>query len=93
MKRRDPVLDPLPKWRQWLARGRHQWARSKDRRSNGYRNLKKAGRRGLTLAISMAGATLVSFGAYQIYAPAGYLTAGLLLWALQWNHGNEEGQG
>jgi hypothetical protein len=41
----------------------------------------------------MAGATLVSFGAYQIYAPAGYLTAGLLLWALQWNHGNEEGQG
>lgn len=91
MKKRDPDLTPLPRWKQRQREMLAWWRRSRDRRRNGYRNLRKAGRRGLTLAISLVGAILVSFGVYRIYAPAGYLAAGLLLWALQWNHGNTEG--
>jgi hypothetical protein len=41
----------------------------------------------------MAGATLISYGAYLIYVPAGYLVGGLLLWGIQWNYGTEEGDG
>jgi hypothetical protein len=41
----------------------------------------------------MLGVMLVSFGVYSIYAPAGYVVGGVLLWALQWNYGQEEGDG
>lgn len=92
-KKRDPLLDPLPKWRQRQARLVAWWQRSRDQRRNAYRNLKKAGRKGLTLAISVVGATLVSYCAWLIYAPAGYGVAGLLLWAIQWNYGDERGSG
>lgn len=91
-RKRDPLLDPQPKWRQIQARLVAWWRRSRDSRRNAYRNLKKAGRKGLTLAISVVGATLVSFGVWSVYAPAGYITAGALLWAIQWNYG-EEGDG
>lgn len=41
----------------------------------------------------MLGAILVSFGVWSAYHPAGYIVAGLLLWAIQWNYGKEEGSG
>lgn len=50
------------------------------------------GRRALTLAISLLGAMLVSYGVWQVYAPAGFVTGGILLWAVQWNYG-EGGKG
>jgi hypothetical protein len=91
--KRDPDLDPLPMWRQRQARMVAWWRRSRDRRQTAYRNVRKTGARALTLAISMLGVMLVSFGVYSIYAPAGYVVGGVLLWALQWNYGQEEGDG
>ncbi len=83
--RNDPK--PLPKYRQHMARLRAWWLRSRNQRKRALSHLTSAGRKGLTLAISGAGATLVSFGVYQIYAPAGYIAGGLLLWIIQWNYG------
>lgn len=93
MKKRDPLLDPLPWWKQRRAALVAWWRRSKDARQRTLKNLGNAGRRGLTLAISLVGATLVSYGAWMIYAPAGYLVAGGLLWAIQWNYGDEGSDG
>lgn len=92
-KKRDPLLDPLPKWKQRRAALVAWWHRSRDQRRIAYRNLKKAGRKGLTLAISMVGATLVSYGVWTVYPPAGYIAAGTLLWIIQWNYGDERGEG
>lgn len=36
---------------------------------------------------------LVAYGVWSVYQPAGYVTAGLLAWALQWNYGDEGGNG
>lgn len=36
---------------------------------------------------------LVAYGLWDVYAPAGYVTGGILLWAIQWNYGDKEGQG
>ena len=93
MKKRDPLLDPLPRWKQYRARLVAWWRRSRDARQRTLKSLGNAGRKGLTLAISLVGATLVSYGAWMIYAPAGYLIAGLLLWAIQWNYGDEGSDG
>lgn len=92
-KKRDPLLDPLPKWKQHRARLVAWWRRSRDQRRNAYTSLKKAGRKGLTLAISVVGATLVSYGVWSVHHPAGYVTAGVLLWAVQWNYGDEGSDG
>lgn len=86
-RRRDPLLDPLPKWQQRRRSLVAWWRRSRDQRRTALRTLRKKGRRALTLAISMLGAILVSYGVHQVYAPAGFVTAGLLLWAIQWNYG------
>lgn len=86
-------LTPLPKWRQHQARMVSWWRRSRDARVKSARNLRKAARKGLTLAISLAGATLISYGVWSVHRPAGYAVAGLLLWAVQWNYGEEEGDG
>lgn len=93
MKKRDSGLDPLPKWKQRRAALVAWWRRSRDRRLRTLKNLGKAGRRGLTLAISMLGAILVAYGTWTVYAPAGWIVAGGLLWAIQWNYGDEEGSG
>lgn len=93
MKKRDPLLDPLPKWRQRQAWMVAWWHRSRDKRQAAFKTFKSQGRKGLTLAISMVGAILVSYCAWLIYTPAGYGVGGLLLWAIQWNYGNEEGDG
>lgn len=47
----------------------------------------------MTLAISMVGVTLVSYGVWSVHHPSGYAVAGLLLWAVQWNYGDKEGDG
>ena len=93
MKKRDPLLDPLPKWKQNRARLVAWWRGSRDRRRTALQNTKKTGRRALTLAISVVGGTLVSFGVWSTYAPAGYITGGILLWAIQWNYGDEGSDG
>jgi hypothetical protein len=93
MTKRDPLLDPQPVWRRKRAELVAWWQRSREARQRTLKNLGNAGRRGLTLAISLVGATLVSYGAWMIYAPAGYLVAGGLLWAIQWNYGDEGSDG
>jgi hypothetical protein len=93
MKKRDPDLTPLPVWKQHRARLVAWWRRSSDRRQRALKDLRKAGRRGLTLAISVVGATLVSYGVWDMYPPAGFVTGGALLWAIQWNYGSEGSDG
>lgn len=84
---------PLPRWKQRQRALVASWRRSRDRRQSAYRNLKNAARRGLTLAISVVGATLVSYAAWSVYDPAGYAIGGLLIWAIQWNYGDREDKG
>lgn len=84
---RDPDLIPLPVWRQKLARYRDQWRRSKDRRHRAWVTLQSAVTLALTLAFTLGGATLISFGVYRMYAPAGYITGGIMCWLLQWAAG------
>ena len=90
MKKPDD-LTPQPGWKQRRDRLAAWWNRSRDSRARKRDSLKKAGRKGLTLAISMVGAILVSYGAWTIYAPAGYIVGGLLTWAVQWNYGEGDG--
>lgn len=87
--KRDSDLTPLPAWKQRQKALVAAWRRSRDSRVRRYATLRNAGRRGLTLAISVVGAMLVSFAVWQMYAPAGYAVGGLLVWALQWNYGKE----
>ena len=91
--RTDPDLTPLPVWKQRQRALVAWWRRSRDRRRTAYQGLRKAGARALTLAISMVGATLISYGVWSVYAPAGYVVAGVLVWAIQWNYGEEESDG
>ncbi len=86
-------LRPQPRWCRARDRMVAWWRRSRNSRRNAYTNLKKAGRRGLTLAISVLGATLVSYGVWSVHHPTGYIIAGALLWAIQWNYGDERGDG
>ena len=92
MKKRDEFT-PQPVWKQKRAALVAWWRRSRDRRRNATQNLAKAGRTGLTIAISVVGATLISYGVWSVHRPAGLLVAGLLLWVIQWNYGKEEGDG
>lgn len=91
--KRDPDLTPLPKWKQNRARVVAWWRRSRDRRRTTLRNLRKTGRKAVTLAISLAGATLISYGVWSLHHAAGYVVAGVLLWAVQWNYGDEGSDG
>lgn len=85
--KRDPSLTPLPAWKQRRARMVAWWRKSRDRRLKAHKTFKALASRAITLAISAAGAILVSYGAWSIYAPAGYLLGGMLVWAIQWNYG------
>lgn len=62
------------------------WLRSRDRRHAAYTSFKSGVIRALTLAISVLGATLVSYGVWMIYAPLGYIVGGLTVWLLLWSH-------
>lgn len=92
MPRTDPDLTPLPVWRQRLAAARAAWRRSKDRRKRAASTLQSAGTLALSLAISLAGGTLIAYGVYLIFEPAGYITGGLMAWLLQWSHEKDRGR-
>lgn len=93
MTKLAPDLTPQPVWKQKRAALVAWWRRSRDRRRIATKNLTKAGRTGLTIAISLVGATLISYGVWSVHRPAGLIVAGLLLWVIQWNYGKEEGDG
>lgn len=40
----------------------------------------------VSLAVSVLGATLVAYGVWTVYPPAGYVVAGIAVFALQWSH-------
>lgn len=86
-------LTPLPRWRQTVSRWSHKWKKGRGARSKAYRYLKIIGARLLTLAISMLGAILISFGVYQIYAPAGFIAGGILCWVLLWSEEQDRRSG
>jgi hypothetical protein len=90
--RTDPDLTPLPVWRQHLARYRDTWRRSKDRRKAALAALQSAVTLGLSLAFSGAGATLISYGVWEMHRPAGYITGGLMCWLLQWSRERDRGR-
>lgn len=72
-------LKPLPRRVQW-------WRRTRIRRQAAFTTFRSQVRKALTLAISVLGAMLVSYGVYQVYVPAGYVVGGMLCWVLLWSH-------
>ena len=90
--RTDPDLTPLPIWRQKVARFKDQWRRSKDRRKVVYSTLVSAGTAMLSLVFAVAGATLIAYGVYEVYRPAGFVTGGIMCWVLQWSRERDRGR-
>lgn len=68
------------------------WLRSRDRRRHAFTSFKSGVARALTLATSVVGATLVSYGVWMIYAPAGYIVGGFIVWLLLWSHEKDKGR-
>lgn len=91
--RKADDLTPLPAWKQRQRALVVWWKRSRDSRRTALHNLRKTGRQGLTLAISVVGGTLISYGVWSVHHSAGYVVGGLLLWGIQWNYGKEEDSG
>ncbi|QMP84385.1 putative cysteinyl-tRNA synthetase [Streptomyces phage Dagobah] len=90
--RTDPDLTPLPAWKQRWAKFRADWRRSKDRRQKVRMTLQRTATLGVTLAFHLGGATLISFGVYQMYSPAGYICGGLMCWLLSWASERDTGR-
>ncbi len=86
-------LEALARWRKWRSVRRIEWERSRNVRHRRLTAFKRVGHRVWTLAISLVGATLVSFGVSLYSRPAGLIGGGLLLWASQWNYGTGRGEG
>lgn len=76
--RRDADLVPLPVWKQ-------KWRAGADRRKAAAVAFVSLVRSVVELAFSMLGAILVAYGVWMIYAPAGYITGGLMCWVVQWS--------
>lgn len=72
-------LQPLSRRVQW-------WRRTRDQRKTALTTLVKLAATLLTLAVSVLGAILISYGVYTVYTPAGYIVGGLMCWLLQWSH-------
>lgn len=85
-------LTPQPKWKRRKATVLAWWSRTQFRRAKATVAFASVVRRAVTLAVSVAGAILVAYGVWSIFEPVGYMVAGLLLWGIQWNYGNEEGR-
>lgn len=77
-------LTPLPRHVQF-------WRRTKNQRHAALKTLKSTAAALLVLAVSVLGAILVSYGVWQVYAPAGYVTGGLMCWLLLWSHEKDKG--
>lgn len=78
-------LKPLPAWKQ-------AWRRGGNRRREARQAFKTVTASLLTLVVSVLGATLISYGVYQVYAPAGYIVGGIMCWLLLWSH-EQDGKG
>lgn len=85
-------LTPQSKWRRRKARLLAWWSRTQFQRAKATTSFVSMVRTLLTLAVSVVGGTLVAYGVWSIFEPAGYIVGGLLLWAIQWNYGTEEGR-
>lgn len=72
-------LTPLPRRVQW-------WRETRNQRRAALTTLKSTAEALLILAVSVLGAILVAYGVYQVYAPAGFVTGGLMCWLLLWSH-------
>ncbi len=72
-------LKPLPVWKQ-------RWRRGRKQRQQAYVTMQSTVRSLLTLAITVLGATLISYGVWTACAPAGYVTGGILVWVMLWSH-------
>lgn len=72
-------LTPLPTRVQW-------WRSTAGRRQKALLAFKVMVGTLVSLAVSMLGATLISFGVYSVYRPAGLIVAGVLVFVLQWSH-------
>lgn len=75
----DPDLKPLPRHVQW-------WRRTRNQRQAALTTFKAKAAQAVILAITVAGATLISYGVWMIYPPLGFITAGLMCWTLLWSH-------
>lgn len=78
-------LKPLPAWKQW-------WRKGANRRKEARVTLGSTARAGLTLAITVLGATLISYGVWSACAPAGFVTGGILVWVMLWSHEQDKGR-
>lgn len=78
-------LKPLPAHVQW-------WRRTRNRRARAWVTMKSVVARLLTLAMSVLGATLISFGVYSVYRPAGFVIGGIMCWVLLWSHEKDKGR-
>ena len=85
-------LIPQSKWKARRARFLSWWSRTQFKRAKATSAFVSTARLLLTLAISVVGGTLVAYGVWSIFEPAGFVVGGLLLWGIQWNYGNEEGR-
>jgi hypothetical protein len=70
---------PLPRHVQW-------WRRTRNQRLAAYKSFESGVRKLLTLAISVVGAILISYGVHEVYPPAGFVTGGIMCWLLLWSH-------
>ena len=77
-------LTPLPRRVQY-------WRRTKNQRHAALKTLKTTAAALVVLAVSVLGAILVSYGVYQVYPPAGFVTGGLMCWLLLWSHEKDKG--
>lgn len=71
-------LKPLPRHVQW-------WRRTRIQRQRAWKSFESVARKLLTLAIHVLGAILISYGVHQVYAPAGYVTGGIMCWLMLWS--------
>lgn len=81
----DPLTDPLPAHRRRWREMKAWWVRSRNRREQGLKSLWNAGQKATAFAFQWLGGTLISFGVYQTYPPAGYIAGGLICWLLLWS--------
>lgn len=77
-------MTPLPRRVQW-------WRRTKNQRQAALTTLKTTTAALLTLAVSVLGAMLISYGVYSVYPPAGFVVGGVMCWLLLWSHEKDKG--
>lgn len=85
MSDRSRTEEPLPTWQRRARELAAYWRRTKNRRRETRKSFESGAAKLLTLAISVLGGILISYGVYQVYAPAGFVTGGFMCWLLLWS--------